>query len=400
MGISWSKNHNRYQQHHQQHHHNHPPIPPPPYSNPPPLTFTGGAPSLPQSSTTPSASVPPPQRPTYAFAANAPYSVPEQHPYPAIPSCPARPPPPPPLPPYNLNYNYHARPVNFAPPYPHYRPYYPSQPTGWGSSAGPFPPQPLLQPAPYVDHQSAKKVKNDVNVHKDTIMLQLDELNPESHLVCFTFDAMVDGSITIFYFAKEGENCKFSPVYPEIVPVKIPFQKGLGQKFCQPSGTGLDFGFFDTDDLSKPSPGDDIYPLVISAESSKPSGDEVEHSREQVNTSPHAQITQAIIEKKDGGNFKVKVVKQILWIDGDRYELREIFGISNSEEAAVSDVESGKECVICMTEVKNTAVLPCRHMCMCSDCAKELRLQSNKCPVCRQPIEELLEIKVDQDLLT
>lgn len=33
---------------------------------------------------------------------------------------------------------------------------------------------------------------------------------------------------------------------------------------------------------------------------------------------------------------------------------------------------------------------------MCSDCAKELRLQSNKCPVCRQPIEELLEIKVDE----
>ena len=32
--------------------------------------------------------------------------------------------------------------------------------------------------------------------------------------------------------------------------------------------------------------------------------------------------------------------------------------------------------------------------CMCSECAKELRLQSNKCPICRQPIEELMEIKI------
>lgn len=170
-------------------------------------------------------------------------------------------------------------------------------------------------------------------------------------------------SITIFYFAKEGVNCRFTPVYPEIVPVKIPFQKGLGQKFCQPSGTGVDLGFFDTDDLSKPVPGEDVYPLVISAESYVPSTSVDNSSKEEpVNASTHAQISQAVLERKEDGNFQVKVIKQILWIDGSRYELREIFGISDSNEAAISDVESGKECIICLTEVKNTAVLPCRHM--------------------------------------
>lgn len=138
------------------------------------------------------------------------------------------------------------------------------------------------------------------------------------------------------------------------MPVKIPFQKGLGQKFCQPSGTGVDLGFFDTDDLSKPVPGEDIYPLVISAESC--------YSSEELLNASHAQISQAVLEKKDGGNFQVKVIKQILWIDGARYELREIYGISDSDEAAVNDMDSGKECIICLTEVKNTAVLPCRHM--------------------------------------
>lgn len=172
-------------------------------------------------------------------------------------------------------------------------------------------------------------------------------------------------SITICYFAKEGPNCIFTPVYPEIPPVKVSFQKGLGQKFVQPSGTGVDLGFFDINDLSKPVPGEDVYPLVISAhthehELSKPVNEQ--SSDNVVNSSSHAQVSQAILDKKDDGNFNVKVVKQILWIDGVRYELREIFGINNSDETAVNDMDSGKECVICMTEVKNTAVLPCRHM--------------------------------------
>ncbi|KAI3448660.1 hypothetical protein Pfo_005325 [Paulownia fortunei] len=410
MGLSWSKRHHRHQQQH------HPPLPPSSSSSnsPSSINLLPTPPTPPQPISPSHGFNTPAQPPSYAFAANAPYSTaqtPEQHPYPALPPCPPRPPPPPPLPPYNYSYNfsnYYSRPVNMMGQYSNYRPYYIPQISGWGPSVAPLPQPPPLQPAPYVDHQSAKKIKNDVNVHKDTIRLQLDEQYPDCHLVSFTFDALVDGSKKNFFrleikyyyllFCQGGGNCRFTPVYPEIVPVKIPFQKGLGQKFCQSSGTGVDLGFFDTDDLSKPVPGEDVYPLVISAESCVPSTPMGEHANEQLlNTSPHAQISQAILEKKDGGNFQVKVIKQILWIDGARYELREIFGISDSDEAAISNVESGKECIICLTEVKNTAVLPCRHMCMCSDCAKELRLQSNKCPVCRQPIEELLEIKVDEE---
>ncbi|PIN09738.1 putative E3 ubiquitin ligase [Handroanthus impetiginosus] len=398
MGISWSKRHNR----NQQHPHHPPPFRPSSSSlnPPPPITLPPTTPTPPQPTSSPHGSNPP----SYAFAANAPYYTtqpPEQHPYPPLPPRPPPPPPPPPLPSYNYGYNFsnhYSRPVNVMGQYPNYRPYYIPQISGWGPVA-PLPPPAPVQPAPYVDHQSAKKVKNDVNVHKDTIRLQLDDLHPDCHLVTFTFDALVDGSITIFYFAKEGNNCTFTPVYPEIVPVKIPFQKGLGQKFYQPSGTGVDLGFFDTDDLSKPITGEDAYPLVISAESCVPSTPSGEHTNEgQLSASPHAQITQAVLEKNNNGNFQVKVVKQILWIDGARYELREIFGISDSDEAAVSDMESGKDCIICLTEAKNTAVLPCRHMCMCSECAKELRLQSNKCPVCRQPIAELLEIKLDEEV--
>lgn len=153
----------------------------------------------------------------------------------------------------------------------------------------------------------------------------------------------------------------FVPVFPETYkPVKVPFQKGPGQKFRQPSGTGLDFGFFELDDLSKPSPGN-VFPLVISAETCLPSLMDQNPIDPPSKSSPHRQITQAVLEKKDGDSFKVRVVKQILWIDEVRYELHEIYGIGNSAEA-LNDDSSGTECVICLTEAKDTAAIPCRHM--------------------------------------
>ncbi|XP_059447950.1 probable E3 ubiquitin-protein ligase LUL4 [Corylus avellana] len=202
--------------------------------------------------------------------------------------------------------------------------------------------------------------------------------------------------INIFYFAKEEANCRFVPALPEVfMPVRIPFQKGLGQKFVQPSGTSIDLGFFELDDLSKPSPGEYVFPLVISAETCLPPHSTKEHLGEPVpNADPHTQITRAILEKNNEEPFRVRVIKQILWIDGVRYELREIYGIGSSVVEDFDDSDPGKECVICMIEPKDTTVLPCRHMCMCSECAKALRMQSNKCPICRQPIEELLEIKI------
>ncbi|KAL7003043.1 RING-type E3 ubiquitin transferase [Sarracenia purpurea var. burkii] len=163
-----------------------PPPPPPPPSLPPPQPPPALTPPPPP----PPPSLPPPQPPpaSYAFAANAPYPAhqrPPQNPYPMLPA---------PFPPHLLpsnSYNY-ARPMMSQSSY--HPPYYTNPRHGWTGFQPPAAPShPPLPPPPYVDHQSAKKIKNDVNVHKDTIKIEVDEMNPECHLVSFTFDAMVDG---------------------------------------------------------------------------------------------------------------------------------------------------------------------------------------------------------------
>ncbi|PNY12031.1 putative E3 ubiquitin-protein ligase LOG2-like protein [Trifolium pratense] len=200
--------------------------------------------------------------------------------------------------------------------------------------------------------------------------------------------------ITVLFFAKEGDGCVLNSTKESaLAPVTINFQQGLGQKFRQQSGTGITLSMFEESELLKV--GDlDVYPVAVKADAS--SGDvngtnETPTSGNKTNT--NSQITQAVFEKEKG-EFRVKVVKQILWVNGMRYELQEIYGIGTSVESDLDGNDPGKECVICLSEPRDTTVLPCRHMCMCSGCAKVLRFQTNRCPICRQPVERLLEIKV------
>ncbi|KAH9619083.1 hypothetical protein KSS87_011580 [Heliosperma pusillum] len=259
---------------------------------------------------------------------------------------------------------------------------------------GRYPCGPMIPaPAPYVEHQKAVTIRNDVNIKKETLRVEPDDDNPGKFLVAFTFDATVAASITVIFFAKEGEDCQLTPTKESILPpVVVHFEQGLGQKFRQPAGTGIDFSMFAEAELLRE--GDvDVYPLAVKADACPPTNESgtIEHT---VPASTNSQINQAIFVK-DKGEFKLKVLKQILWVNGMRYELQEIYGIGNSVEGEIDANDPGKECVICLSEPRDTTVLPCRHMCMCSGCAKVLRFQTNRCPICRQPVERLLEIKVN-----
>ncbi|CBZ50799.1 hypothetical protein NCLIV_038740 [Neospora caninum Liverpool] len=127
------------------------------------------------------------------------------------------------------------------------------------------------------------------------------------------------------------------------------------------------------------------------------------------------------VSNSPGHEWRAQIVKQKIQFGTRTFEVQEIFGIergnstemqrlqseARSSHAAGSSGEdadskhfgdghadnlAGRECVICLAEERNTAVLPCRHMCLCSGCANIMRMQSNKCPICRQPVTSLLQI--------
>ena len=60
-----------------------------------------------------------------------------------------------------------------------------------------------------------------------------------------------------------------------------------------------------------------------------------------------------------------------------------------------SSLDTG-ECLICCSNFRNTIFLPCNHACTCNTCAHSLKMRNNPCPICKNPIKDLLILEVDE----
>jgi hypothetical protein len=54
-------------------------------------------------------------------------------------------------------------------------------------------------------------------------------------------------------------------------------------------------------------------------------------------------------------------------------------GCPSQEVFGMRAEDKDNDCVVCMSNPKDTTLLPCRHLCVCSECFGHL----DKCPVCR-----------------
>ena len=98
------------------------------------------------------------------------------------------------------------------------------------------------------------------------------------------------------------------------------------------------------------------------------------------------QYTMAILDKG-----AIKVMKQLLQIQNSVFSLEEFYGTETKKD----EEEGSKECVVCYTELSNTTVLPCRHLCLCGKCAQIVRMQTSKCPICRTPVKTFINFKIE-----
>ncbi|CAH0475666.1 unnamed protein product [Peronospora belbahrii] len=208
-------------------------------------------------------------------------------------------------------------------------------------------------------------------------------------------------------------------VHADKIPVLTQhFSSGLGQTFTlktREKDEGkekhehllqlLNFSMYDPDELLYKT-GTTQFPLIIVLE--------VTSTRKR----PQSQSTFCTFFRQDGDCWDIKVLKQKALVNGLTYELQEVYGIDGSVTAAPQaeqnnvagyenkadrtstvkneiKIPEGAECIICLCETRNTTILPCRHMCLCSECAEALRKSSSTCPVCRTPVKALLQIRVE-----
>ncbi|CAH0554419.1 unnamed protein product [Brassicogethes aeneus] len=206
----------------------------------------------------------------------------------------------------------------------------------------------------------------------------------------FTFDCDVRCAITIYYFCTEEmtpNGVMYVSREPTLTSETFHFKRGANQQFSQPSHIFNPAKYYNDEllyDVDK-----EVIPIAIHCVAEENS-EEIRQSHTTVGT----------VEKITDGTYLLKALKQKLYVDGLCYLLQEIYGIENknNDKAGGDDdtEDNGSECVICMCDVRDTLILPCRHLCLCNSCADSLRYQANNCPICRAPFRALLQIRALQ----
>ncbi|XP_072753507.1 E3 ubiquitin ligase Rnf157 isoform X1 [Anoplolepis gracilipes] len=272
-------------------------------------------------------------------------------------------------------------------------------------------------PFPYPPPQAGdptKTLKSLVNIRKESLRLvrNMDQTSTSSQYhnvkhygdididkkpnrfnIEFVFDCDVRCAITIYYFCTEEISTKgvaYIPRDPSMNSETYHYKKGANQLFSQTSHI-FDPTLYTEEDLMY-NADREIIPIAIHCVAEEGSDDPKQ-----------SHTTIAVVEKHSDGTYVLKALKQKIYVDGLCYLLQEIYGIENKntenskQQGSDEDTEdNGAECVICMSDVRDTLILPCRHLCLCNSCADSLRYQANNCPICRAPFRALLQIKALQ----
>lgn len=265
-----------------------------------------------------------------------------------------------------------------------------------GSRPAPFP-----YPAPTANEPS-KTLKALINIRKESLrfvrapdesatLKEPDDTIATSRFnIEFTFDCDVRCAITIMYFCSEDVTTSgmiYTPRDASMNSETYHYKRGANQQFSQVCHV-FDPSLYPEEELLY-SFDREILPIVIYCVA-----EEGEDPRQ-------SHVTFAVVERHSDG-YALKPLKQKLFVDGLSYLLQEIYGIENknADNCKVSTEEdtedNGAECVICMCDLRDTLILPCRHLCLCNCCADSLRYQANNCPICRAPFRALLQIKALQ----
>lgn len=252
------------------------------------------------------------------------------------------------------------------------------------------------------DPPSVKKVfavRNPINIQKQTLALEKDINSQNQYYIKFKYDSLVNFNCYInFHVSKNAAK----PLIPKeniydsqdnyilsylpstdatsksIAIKNLP--KGENMEFFEKNAL-IDIDFFKNNKIEaeeKDKINDVSIELVPIFE---PGSAEYGEKNEVVFLS----LCQLELDDSDSHGYGIKIESQKLKTYGMWIEIHDIFDCS---------LENG-ECLICCAELRNTIFLPCYHSCTCNMCAHSLKMRNNACPICKNPINDLLILETE-----
>lgn len=245
----------------------------------------------------------------------------------------------------------------------------------------------VIRPVQQPGHRVSRVFKNPVHLQGKTLELACNEDGVPASL-SFKFDASTPGTAVVRRAAVVGstENGCLQVLSAGWSSSDISFEVGLGQTTTVEWSGGAD--------LHAPVPaaaGACQWPLVVELQSRCAEDDKTEFM-------PAVEWTMCrIIIGSTPKKCSVEVAQQQVCGAGvPAFNVLEVFGSEKTH-----DGNSRQECIVCQNAPRDTAVLPCRHMCLCSNCADYIRTRvqyhSFKCPICRNRISRMMSIDKEHE---
>lgn len=105
-------------------------------------------------------------------------------------------------------------------------------------------------------------------------------------------------------------------------------------------------------------------------------------------------LQRSILRLSPEGAGEVHVEKQLVQCGSIVRPLDALYGTMPNPRSSKADKDEGGDCVICLSNPREVAILHCRHVCLCSTCAKVTSSTwSFQCPVCRGRVAAMVGLK-------
>lgn len=270
----------------------------------------------------------------------------------------------------------------------------------------------FLRPTP-PDLKQTRLMKNPANLKKNS--LRIDGESLLSQELSFQFDSVEPVSVIIKFLMYEeshsDDDNEDSPIvllpqdnsanFPNPIAVQS-FPKGMNQMY---RSLPFDIAKWPQSRLKYDKTRPQDIPIVVELKvnervrkTTKPNGGV--RMRKACSQYTYVCIDHAVQARASIKPISMKaplvadVISQQMQYGSRRFNLKEVFG---KEKLADNECEGNQECVICMSEPRDTAVLPCRHLCFCNYCAGIVRVQCDRCPICRQKVSSLLQFRKEEE---
>lgn len=128
------------------------------------------------------------------------------------------------------------------------------------------------------------------------------------------------------------------------------------------------------------------FPILIGMQALRPvngSAVEVFYAVRRLEATDRLKITEEYVRKDD----RLFLVSDVFSVNYDNNPAE------NGSVSRGSSHANDQECIFCFHDKVNCLMTPCRHMSLCFECSKKLQSTTNKCPICRETIREIVRIE-------